>query len=338
MPNQLYIREVTFLKDRSRVEAGKCCAYNQTRQRFLSADVEVADFTATVLDSRLAMLMPGCCSALWIVPFRGISATSVRSPVDLLYLNQDCVVLHAVESFPLAMIPPSSAQAASVVALPADTIARAGVFPGDQLILCDPEEMKVRLRQLPISGVDTQLDQREGHSPPEGRAGGMVGRVLPWIHRSPSKPADENYPGGVVPIEEAQSPEPTTKPELDLEKPEPRARNKKAAKNWLQRLLSPDPPEPRKAARESLPRLAAYFFTGAAPVGQTIRDISATGMYLVTDERWYPGTIIRMTLTDRKNPTAEYSVTVNAMVVRWGNDGVGLQFVFEDQDKNAIAG
>ncbi len=37
-----------------------------------------------------------------------------------------------------------------------------------------------------------------------------------------------------------------------------------------------------------------------------------------------------MTLTDRREPTVEHSITVNATVVRWGNDGVGLQFVLQN--------
>jgi hypothetical protein len=34
-----------------------------------------------------------------------------------------------------------------------------------------------------------------------------------------------------------------------------------------------------------------------------------------------------MTLTDGHRPSAERSFTVNAKVVRWGNDGVGLEFI-----------
>jgi hypothetical protein len=107
-------------------------------------------------------------------------------------------------------------------------------------------------------------------------------------------------------------------------------KNIKPAKSWLQRLLSPDPPEPRKASRESLPGLAAYFWTGGVSEEHGIRDVSPTGLYLFTTERWYPGTVVRMTLTDRREPTVERSITVNACVVRWGNDGVGLQFVLQN--------
>jgi hypothetical protein len=77
--------------------------------------------------------------------------------------------------------------------------------------------------------------------------------------------------------------------------------------------------------------LAAYFFTGGMPSAHGIRDISSTGLYVFTEERWYLGTVIRITLTDLRHPTAERSCTVNAKVVRWGNDGVGCQFVLKNK-------
>jgi hypothetical protein len=52
-------------------------------------------------------------------------------------------------------------------------------------------------------------------------------------------------------------------------------------------------------------------------------------LYLVTEERWYPGTLILMTLsrTDCGEECAERSIAVHSRAVRWGNDGVGLQFI-----------
>jgi hypothetical protein len=73
----------------------------------------------------------------------------------------------------------------------------------------------------------------------------------------------------------------------------------KPPKNWLKRWWSPDPrtaPDLRNAPRESLPGLAAYYWTGAAPKAHNIKDISTSGLYVVTEERWYPGTLILMTL------------------------------------------
>jgi hypothetical protein len=79
-----------------------------------------------------------------------------------------------------------------------------------------------------------------------------------------------------------------------------------------------------------LPGLSAHFFTGGAPAGNEVRDISANGLYVFTNERWYPGTVIRMTLTDRQEPTAVRAITLYAAVVRVGDDGVGLRFVPRD--------
>ena len=205
------------------------------------------------------------------------------------------------------------------------------MLAGDQLILCSPEEMKRELQQLHSAKVETSTDAG-ADSAAEQAGRGNSARVLPWVGRSRQKPASENAPVEVAPVAVPApvvippSPEstPTTTPEIA--EPE----QKKAPKSWLQRLLSPDPPQPRKAEREAIQGLAAFYFNGGDSVAHGVRDISPTGFYVLTEERWYLGTIIRMTLTDRQQAGSERSVTVNASVVRWGNDGVGLQFVCAD--------
>ena len=64
----------------------------------------------------------------------------------------------------------------------------------------------------------------------------------------------------------------------------------------------------------------------------SIRDISSTGLFLVTEERWYPGTVVMMTLQKRGEPvdSPDRSIAVQSRAVRWGEDGVGLQFVLPD--------
>jgi hypothetical protein len=78
--------------------------------------------------------------------------------------------------------------------------------------------------------------------------------------------------------------------------------------------------------------LAAYYWNGAAPQAHGIRDISNTGLYVVTEERWYPGTLVLMTLqrTDVGEEIEERAIQVQSRAVRWGNDGVGLKFVLPD--------
>lgn len=308
--------------------ASKYCAYNQTRKRFLCADVQAADSSLARFDALLPALTPGCGAALWIVPIRIISPTSVRVPLDLVYLDRNGTVLDTVESFPISPAPASSSSAASILALPAQTIASTGTQPGDRLILCAPEEMKRRLQQLPDAKADTRIEQDFPSSPSDASGDDRLtpratGNLLAWVDRSSPKPSIENSPTETAPLATPTPPEP--------ERVQPAPWKTTTAKNWLQRLLSPDPPDPRKAPREALSWLVAYFFTGGNSVAHGIRDISATGLYVFTDERWYLGTVVRITLTDRREPTPERSFTVNAKAVRSGDDGVGFHFVLNGE-------
>jgi hypothetical protein len=99
-------------------------------------------------------------------------------------------------------------------------------------------------------------------------------------------------------------------------------------KNWLQRWWDMDSAEKRSSPRETLPSIVAFYFSGGAPVPHGLRNISLDGAFVYTDERWFPGTIVRMTLADHREPSASRSITLNAMVVRSENDGVGFQFFF----------
>jgi PilZ domain len=98
-----------------------------------------------------------------------------------------------------------------------------------------------------------------------------------------------------------------------------------ALRGWFDWLW---PRERRGAKRHAMPPLAAYYWTGGNPKAHTVRDISSTGLFLVTDERWYPRTLVRVTLqkTDGVDGDTRRSISVESMVVRWGTDGVGLEF------------
>jgi PilZ domain len=103
-----------------------------------------------------------------------------------------------------------------------------------------------------------------------------------------------------------------------------------AMKSWFGRL---SPPDRRNANRRRSPQLVAYYWDGAVPVAHHIRDISSTGLYLHTDARWYPGTLVMMTLqrTDKSSyARSERSIAVQSKVIRWGPDGVGLEFIFPE--------
>jgi PilZ domain-containing protein len=93
--------------------------------------------------------------------------------------------------------------------------------------------------------------------------------------------------------------------------------------------LKHSPQDRRRSERRISPELAAYLWIGTLPQQAGIRDISSTGVYVVTRERWTPGDVVSMTL-QRKGPLEgnfERRVAVQARAVRWGDDGIGMSFV-----------
>jgi uncharacterized membrane protein (UPF0127 family) len=90
--------------------------------------------------------------------------------------------------------------------------------------------------------------------------------------------------------------------------------------------------ERRRLHRQMWPRLVAYDWNGANLVVHGIRDASATGLYLLTEKRWPLGTLVTMTLQKASSgdENSKLSITVQLKVIRWGMDGVGLEFVLPE--------
>jgi hypothetical protein len=272
------------------VEARSLCARNLTRSCILGKEVACGDFSYAWLAERMPKLTPQCGSGLWLVPFKGIPADDVNVLLDLIYLDAECRVMAVVELFPTDRVSPSIPPAASVLALPTDTIFSSGTQVGDQLAFGLADELK-QLEPAPLDDAKPRaaaLPQTSVTQPPQSPA-----KPQTWIQQ-PAKP-----------------------------------------KSWWKRLFSSQPEEPRKAMRATLSGLTAYFWDGGAPRAHEIRDISATGIYVVTEERWYPGTLIQMTLKKSfgEGVKGEVTITLMARANRWGNDGVGLGFVVRDPRK-----
>lgn len=103
---------------------------------------------------------------------------------------------------------------------------------------------------------------------------------------------------------------------------------------WLANQ-SGDPAELRNAPRIPEPGVVVYYWDGATPAGRQLRDISLTGAYLYTSERWFPGTVVRLLIqptgsdpiNDAGNPPPG-SISLQARVVWHGPDGMALEFLF----------
>jgi len=96
--------------------------------------------------------------------------------------------------------------------------------------------------------------------------------------------------------------------------------------DWFKSLVSRDP---RSNSRRKTPPLVAYFWDGGCPVAHSVQNISHTGFYLETNERWLLGTLVMMTLqrTSGESTLPDCSVIVMSKVVRYGEDGVGFAFI-----------
>jgi hypothetical protein len=291
------------------LESRNYCAFNQTRGYVLGVEIVFGDYSRASLAGQIPLLTPKSGAGVWLLPFKGIPVTDARFPLDLIYLDADCRVIEAVEFYPTFRVSPTCPPAASVLALPAHSVYVSHTQPGDQLVFGLAEEIDRLLKEffglsnLPGVGEEALVAREE---PLSGTA--------PGDQHAADQPSEE--PAAAQPVEPA----------------EPWKKNHSKPKNWLQRFLSPDPPEPRKAPRAALPGLIAFFWTGGSPHPHAIRDISSTGLYVVTEERWYPGTLIQMTLKKSGSPGsgAESSISLLARANRWGNDGVGLSFVVRD--------
>lgn len=313
------------------------CAYNQTRECFLGLEVKAVDLSPLRAGELLLERPLKSGDGVWMKPFRGIPAADVPAPLDLIYLDENRRVIDAVESFPTLQVSPFSPKPDSVLALPAHSIYSSQTQPGDQLVLCVAEEMEQQLERL--------MERSTGSRGEPVAAPAIAQTTSTVMEETPAvegvallreKPLWSGGPG-LLELENRTGQEKPAGHEIyEMDLTTPGKRTVKQPRNWLERWWSPDP---RKAPRHPAPGLAAYFWNGSAPAAHGICDISSSGLYLVTEERWYPGTLVLMTLqrTDCGEDVAERTIAVQSRAVRWGPDGVGLQFIFSD-DKDQSRG
>jgi len=79
-------------------------------------------------------------------------------PLDLIYLDENCRVIHLVEYFPSFRIGPLKTQAESVLELPTHTIYSSHTQAGDQLVICVAEDMQQRLGMAAAANGKAQLE------------------------------------------------------------------------------------------------------------------------------------------------------------------------------------
>ncbi|HTB95968.1 MAG TPA: PilZ domain-containing protein [Terracidiphilus sp.] len=292
--------------------SSKCCVYNRNKGIFLSRGVAVVDTTQEPFKALIEDLAQGAHSGAWLRPFRGIPEARHLPRFDLLYLDDQDRVIKGSELFSVHEFAPFSGRVASAIVLPPGAIGESGTRAGDRLKIAPAEDLEMVgwLMQAQTAKATTDLSGMDATNPDGRAAAGTAKRGTE--HMSASGPEGRADAGG--------------KKKLSLFG---------RIGKWLNQEK-----DQRRAERRSLPGLVAFYWTGGAPQSFELSNISLTGIYLLTDERWVIDTVLQMRLqiTKPDQPQSldsenqgdpEDSIAVLAKVVRWGVDGVGLQFVFK---------
>ena len=100
-------------------------------------------------------------------------------------------------------------------------------------------------------------------------------------------------------------------------------------RGWLEKFWTP---HSKRAERRSVDHFAAYRWDGSALKQDRVKDISSTGVYILTKDLWQPGAVVSLIMQRegllQRSP--DRRIAVQAKVVRYGEDGAGLAFVFDD--------
>ena len=98
--------------------------------------------------------------------------------------------------------------------------------------------------------------------------------------------------------------------------------------------------ERREDGRISVRDFDVFYSIGSKRKRSRVKDMSATGVYLQTEERWAPGTLVQLTLqrTGLLGQRSGPPLLLRARSIRAGEDGVGLTFVPDSLDAVAWRG
>jgi len=127
------------------------CAYNLTRDAFLSLKVAIADPVLQplrVLEVFVDELGLDSEAALWLTPL----ATSLQLPrlfpFDIAYLDQNNRIIEALSVVPGVTLPPFRNQFSSALILPEHTLTARPTLPGDEVRICNDEDMAAQLKAI----------------------------------------------------------------------------------------------------------------------------------------------------------------------------------------------
>jgi len=103
----------------------------------------------------------------------------------------------------------------------------------------------------------------------------------------------------------------------------------------MKRLIRWICPDQRVANRHTLPPLTVWLGMVRSSKEYKVANVSVAGFYMLTEERWIPGTSFPVTLERTDESGAGRLLTVQATVVRVADDGVAFSFLQNVAEENA---
>jgi uncharacterized membrane protein (UPF0127 family) len=156
------------------------CAFNVTRQSFISIGVTVAGTPFARLRGLLGKMRMRSDEAVWVVPSHGIHTIGLRFAIDVLYLDAEKRVVYAIENLRPLRIPPMRWNCASVLELPARSIFDSGTHVGDQLLIGSPQDLNRYWESLRAVGAQRPAPVSRSEPVLAGRRR-ISERVHQWI-------------------------------------------------------------------------------------------------------------------------------------------------------------
>lgn len=152
--NRLQGRETGNLRGLPVEMKSTYCVFNKVTEAFLGLKVSRADSRLTRLLGLLGRPSLRSDEGLWMVPARAIHTIGALAPIDLVYLDASLQVTHLVEHLSPFRVAPTRLKSSSVLELPAHTIYASQTRPGDQLLICPPEEMNQHLNNMAAANAE----------------------------------------------------------------------------------------------------------------------------------------------------------------------------------------
>lgn len=135
------------------MQSQEFCVYNETRENVLTSRVTVIDTKADPLKAVKA-LIEGLGShqeaGLWLNPLKSVPTVPTLSAYDLVYLDQDCRVVHSVAMIPDNDVPQFIGEASSALLLPLHTFTASQTHRGDRFLICTPDQIEHRHTPIPV--------------------------------------------------------------------------------------------------------------------------------------------------------------------------------------------